>query len=136
MWKGIRPLLRGSTYAGALFALLGAFASLALLPLALLPALVWASAPDGVRVALTLLVWAALTGAVGLARTTRRGLIAAARPLLKVALPAPTPAADRRRTPLWLLLHVALGWAVALVGGLLVVMGVTLPGAGSAPSWS
>ncbi|MEW2528327.1 histidine kinase [Streptomyces sp. NPDC047071] len=115
-----------------LFAVLGAFASLPLLPFAMLPALAWRSAPYGVQVALTLLVWAALIGAVGLARTTRRGLVAAARRLLRVALPdpaaAPAPAVDRLRTPLWLLLHVAIGWAGALVSGLLLVMGVTLPG--------
>ncbi|MCI3933635.1 histidine kinase [Streptomyces sp. AN091965] len=132
MLRGIRPLLRGSTYAGMLFAVLGAFASLPLLPFAMLPALGWRSAPYGVQVALTLLVWAALIGAVGLARTTRRGLVAAARRLLKVALPAPAaapaPAVDRLRTPLWLLLHVAIGWTGALVGGLLLLLGVTLPG--------
>ncbi|MFI8930239.1 sensor histidine kinase [Streptomyces sp. NPDC053474] len=132
MFRGIRPLLRGSTYAGMLFAVLGAFASLPLLPFAMLPALGWRSAPYGVQAAVTLLVWAALIGAVGLARTTRRGLVAAARRLLRVALPdpaaAPAPAADRLRTPLWLLLHVAIGWTGALVGGLLLLLGVTLPG--------
>ncbi|WP_275940275.1 histidine kinase [Streptomyces sp. YIM 121038] len=117
-----------------LFAVLGAFASLPLLPFAMLPALGWRSAPYGVQVALTLLVWAALIGAVGLARTTRRGLVAAARRLLKVALPDPAaapasaPAADRLRTPLWLLLHVAIGWTGALAGGVLLLLGVTLPG--------
>ncbi|GGV06842.1 sensor histidine kinase [Streptomyces spectabilis] len=132
MLRGIRPLLRGSTYAGMLFAVLGAFASLPLLPFAMLPALVWRSAPYGVQVALTLVVWAALIGAVGLARGTRRGLVAAARRLLGVALPDPAaasaPAADRLRTPLWLLLHVAVGWTGALAGGLLLLMGLTLPG--------
>ncbi|WP_324607517.1 sensor histidine kinase [Streptomyces sp. NRRL B-1347] len=115
-----------------LFAVLGAFASLPLLPFAMLPSLVWSSAPYGVQVALTLLLWAALTGAVGLARSTRRGLTAAARRLLRVALPdpaaVPAPAADRLRTPLWLVLHVAIGWTGALVGGLLLLLGLTLPG--------
>ncbi|WP_344640929.1 sensor histidine kinase [Kitasatospora cystarginea] len=151
MIRGIRPLLRGSTYAGALFAYCGALASLPLLPFAMLPALTWRSAPYGVRAVLTLLVWAALIGAVGLARTTRRALIASARRLLRVPLPdpaagrrfasspgtgptptAPAPAvpsgADRWRTPLWLLLHVALGWTGALVSGVLLLAGLSLPG--------
>ncbi|GAA2277004.1 histidine kinase [Kitasatospora cystarginea] len=144
-------MLRGSTYAGALFAYCGALASLPLLPFAMLPALTWRSAPYGVRAVLTLLVWAALIGAVGLARTTRRALIASARRLLRVPLPdpaagrrfasspgtgptptAPAPAvpsgADRWRTPLWLLLHVALGWTGALVSGVLLLAGLSLPG--------
>ncbi|MEU5998865.1 histidine kinase [Streptomyces sp. NPDC047197] len=45
----------------------------------------------------------------------------------------PTPAAvpsgaDRWRTPLWLLLHVALGWTGALTSGVLVLTGIALPG--------
>ncbi|MGW5118266.1 sensor histidine kinase [Streptomyces noursei] len=151
MIQGIRPLLRGSTYAGVLFAYGGALASLPLLPLAMLPALVWRSAPYGVQVVVTLLVWAALIGAVGLARTTRRALIASARRMLGVPLPDPVagrrlasspgtgptsttqaPAvpsdADRLRTPLWLLLHVALGWTGALVSGVLLLAGLSLPG--------
>ncbi|WP_301549646.1 sensor histidine kinase [Streptomyces sp. MNP-20] len=119
-----------------LLAVLGALASLPLLPFAMLPALVRPSAPYGAQVALTLVVWAALLGAAGLARTTRRALVAAARRLLRVPLPDPVAArgaaaptgADRLRTPLWLLLHVALGWAGALVGGLLIVLGLSLPG--------
>ncbi|WP_283164961.1 histidine kinase [Streptomyces sp. HU2014] len=117
------------------------------LPLAMLPAVVWRSAPYGVRIALTLFVWAALIGAVGLARTTRRVLIAGARRLLGVPLPdpvavrrpvgtpgatepgsaVPSPAAGRWRTPLWLLSHVALGWAATLVSGLLLLAGLALP---------
>ncbi|MFB7664069.1 histidine kinase [Kitasatospora sp. NPDC056138] len=151
MIRGIRPLLRGSTYAGVLFAYCGALASLPLLPFALLPAVAWRSAPEGVRIVLVLLVWAALVGVVGLARTTRRVLIVSARRLLRVPLPdpvagrrpasppgtgpapaAPVPAvpsgADRWRTPLWLLLHVALGWTGALVSGVLVLMGLVMPG--------
>ncbi|MFG2563615.1 histidine kinase [Streptomyces sp. NPDC048496] len=142
MIKGIRPLLRGSTYAGALFACCGALASLPLLPFAMLPALAWPSAPYAVQTVLALLVWAALIGGVGLARTTRRALIASARRLLGVPLPdpvavrrsasspgaGPTSAAGRWRTPLWLLLHVALGWTAALVGGVLFIAALTLPG--------
>ncbi|MCZ0973817.1 hypothetical protein O1L55_25980 [Streptomyces albulus] len=41
--------------------------------------------------------------------------------------------ADRLRTPLWLLLHVALGWTGALVSGVLLLAGLSLPGAGSGP---
>ncbi|MFE7040546.1 histidine kinase [Streptomyces atratus] len=156
MIRGIRPLLRGSTYSGMMFACCGALASLLLLPFAMLPALAWPSAPYGVQAVLTLLVWAALIGVVGLARTMRRVLIASARRLLRVPLPdpaaarqpasspgngptppvpapaaAPTPAVppgvDRWRTPLWLLLHVALGWTGALVSGVLFLAGLTLP---------
>ncbi|MEV5687612.1 histidine kinase [Streptomyces sp. NPDC052164] len=140
MIKGIRPLLRGSTYSGMLFACCGAMASLPLLPFAMLPALAWPSAPYGMQMVVTLLVWAALIGMVGLARTTRRALIAFARRLLRVQLPDPVAAsapavsgpvtpsgADRLRTPLWLLLHMALGWTGALTSGVLVIAGLTLP---------
>ncbi|WP_058041092.1 sensor histidine kinase [Streptomyces roseifaciens] len=146
MIKSVRPLLRGSTYSGALFAYCGALASLPLLPVAMLPALAWPSAPYGVQLVLILLLWAALIGVAGLARPTRRVLIASARRLLRVPLPdpvaarqpanspeigpspaAPAPAADRWRTPLWLLLHVALGWTGALVSGMLLLAGLTLP---------
>ncbi|MFF9508926.1 histidine kinase [Streptomyces sp. NPDC014724] len=145
MIRVIRPLLRGSTYAGALFAYCGALASIPLLPFALLPAPAWGSAPYGVQVVLTLLVWAALIGVVGLARTTRRVLVTCARRLLGVPLPDPVaarrsasspctgaaaavpPGADRWRTPVWLLLHVALGWTAALVSGVLILAGLTLP---------
>ncbi|WDO06842.1 histidine kinase [Streptomyces murinus] len=155
MTRGFRPLLRGSTYAGALFAYCGALVSLPLLPFAALPALAWPSAPEGVRIALTALVWAVLIGVLGLARTTRRVLIACARRMLGVPLPdpvaeptrstaparstAPTrstatparstaPGADRLRTPLWLLSHMALGWAGAQSAVLLVCAGLLLPG--------
>ncbi|MEU8513513.1 histidine kinase [Kitasatospora sp. NPDC048722] len=145
MIKGFRPLLRGSTYSGALFAFCGAVASLPLLPLAMLPALTWRSAPYGVRVVVTLVAWAALVGTVGLARTTRRVLVACARWALKVPLPdpvatrrraaspdtaagPPVPASvDRLRTPLWLVLHVALGWMGTTVSGLLLLAALTLP---------
>ncbi|MCY0951467.1 sensor histidine kinase [Streptomyces sp. H27-S2] len=149
MIKGIRLLLRRSTYAGALFAYGAALASLPLLSFALLPVLAWRSAPEGVQVVVVLLVWGALIGLVGLARTTRRVLTASARRLLRVSLPEPVavrtstnppggpvpsmsaPAAsraDRWRTPLWLLLHVAVGWTGALTSGLLLFVGLTLPG--------
>ncbi|MEU9718300.1 histidine kinase [Streptomyces sp. NPDC047976] len=146
MIRAIRPFLRGSTYSGMLFAYGGALASLPLLPFALLPALAWHPAPQGARVALVLLVWAALVGAAGLARGTRRALIVSARRLLGVRLPDPAAAArsagrtssvpvfvvpsgsDRWRTPVWLLLHVALGWAGGLVSGALLFAGLALPG--------
>ncbi|MFH9843701.1 sensor histidine kinase [Streptomyces sp. NPDC017246] len=139
MIKGIGALLRRSTYAGALFGGAGVLASLPLLSFALLPALAWRSAPAAVRFVVVLLVWAALIGLVGLARTTRRVLIVSARRLLKVSLPDPTAArgptrspapsvADRWRTPLWLLLHVTLGWSGALAGGVLLFVALTLPG--------
>ncbi|MEU3352281.1 histidine kinase [Streptomyces sp. NPDC037389] len=144
MIRRIRSLLRGNTYSGALFGFCGALASLPLLPFAALPALAWPSASYVVRAVLTVLVWAVLIGLIGLARPTRRLLIACARRLLKVPLPdlvavcrpasspdsgpAPTvrTGADRWRTPVWLLLHVALGWTAALVCGSLILAGLTI----------
>lgn len=136
MIRGIRPLLRGSAYSGVLFAYCGALASLPLLPFALLPVLSWRSAPKSVQLVLVLLVWAVLVGVVGLARPVRRALVVSARRLLRV--PLPDPAAGRRtsgslgldrwRTPLWLLLHVAVGWTGALASGVLFIMGLSLPG--------
>ncbi|MFB7476545.1 sensor histidine kinase [Kitasatospora sp. NPDC056184] len=137
MIRGIRPLLSGSTYTGVLFAFCGALASLPVLPFATLPALLWGQAPYAVQAVLTLLVWAALIGLLGLARTTRRVLVASARRLLRVPLPDPAAGrrsagprgpADRLRTPLWLLLHVGLGWTGALLAGLLLLLGLSLPG--------
>ncbi|MCX4846552.1 sensor histidine kinase [Streptomyces sp. NBC_00893] len=136
MMRGIRPLLRGSTYSGVLFAYCGAPASLPLLPFALLPALLWPSAPESVQIVLVLLVWAVLVGSVGLVRPVRRVLVVSARRLLRVPLPNPvagrrttgSPGLDRWRTPLWLVLHVAVGWTGALASGVLFVMGIALPG--------
>lgn len=136
MIRGIRPLLRGSTYSGVLFAYCGALASLPLLPFALLPALSWPSAPESVQIALVLLVWAALVGSAGLARPVRRALVASARRLLQIPLPNPvagrrtsgSPGLDRWRTPVWLVLHVAVGWTGALASGVLFIMGLALPG--------
>lgn len=132
MIKRMRPLLRVSSYSGALFACCGALASLLLLPFAALPALAGPPSTDDVQIVPTLLVWAVLIGLVGLACTTRRVLIVCARRMLGVPLPDPVAAgrpagADRWRTPLWLLLHVALGWAGALVSGVLFLAGLTLP---------
>ncbi|MFF9482212.1 sensor histidine kinase [Streptomyces sp. NPDC014733] len=135
MIRGFRPLLRGSTYSGVLFAYCGALASLPLLPFALLPALSWRSAPENVQVVVVLLVWAALVGVVGLARPVRRALVVSARRMLRVPLPNPVTGRrasgslglDRWRTPLWLVLHVAVGWTGALASGVLFVMGFSLP---------
>ncbi|MFB7576225.1 sensor histidine kinase [Streptomyces sp. NPDC056165] len=95
---------------------------------------------------LTVLVWSVLIGVIGLARTTRRVLIACARRMLGVPLPDPVgerrragspgarstcstaSGADRWRTPLWLLSHVALGWAGAQLSVLLFIAGLLLPG--------
>ncbi|MEW2135247.1 histidine kinase [Streptomyces sp. NPDC005409] len=136
MISKLRPLLRRSTYAGALFAFSGALASLPLLPFALVPALSWPSAPESVQILLLLLVWAVLVALVGLARPVRRALVVSARRLLRVQLPDPVAgsrasgsfAPDRWRTPLWLVLHVALGWTGALASGVLFILGVSLPG--------
>lgn len=136
MIRRIRPLLRGSTYTGVLFAYCGALASLPLLPLALLPALSWPSASESVQIVLVLLVWAVLVGVVGLARPVRRALVVSARRLLRVPLPNPVAGRrpsgslglDRWRTPFWLVLHVAVGWTGALASGVLFIMGLSLPG--------
>ncbi|WNF28411.1 histidine kinase [Streptomyces sp. C11-1] len=135
MNRGIGLLLRGSTYSGVLFAYCGALASLPLLPFALLPTLSWRSAPESVQIVLVLLIWAALVGVAGLARPVRRALVASARRLLRVSLPNPvsgrpasgSPGLDRWRTPLWLVLHVAVGWTGALASGVLFIMGLSLP---------
>ncbi|WP_329112383.1 sensor histidine kinase [Streptomyces sp. NBC_01353] len=132
MIKGIRPLLRGSTYSGALFAAGGVLVSLPPLPIALLPLLAWKSAPEGAQIVVVLALWAALIGLMGLARITRRALIVSARRLLRVPLPDPVAArrsvsSDRWRTPLWLLVHVALGWTGALMSAGLFLAGLTLP---------
>ncbi|MCX5036439.1 histidine kinase [Streptomyces coelicoflavus] len=133
MTRAFRPFLRGSTYSGALLALLGAMASAPLLPLAVLPALAWRSAPYGVRAGLVLLIWAALITAVGFVPVTRRVLTASARRLLKVRLPNPASPtrSDRLRTPAWLLLHVAFGWTGTLAGGVLLLTGLALPQPGT-----
>ncbi|WP_285542163.1 sensor histidine kinase [Streptomyces lavendulae] len=151
MIRATRPFLHGSTYSGMLFAYGGALASLPLLPFALLPALAWHPAPQGARIALVLLIWAALVGAAGLARATRRALIVSARRLLRVGLPDPAvaprpaspPGAGRTpslptlilpsgahgwQTPVWLLLHVTLGWTGGLISGALLFAGLALPG--------
>ncbi|MFF9350200.1 histidine kinase [Streptomyces sp. NPDC014734] len=151
MTRGIRPFLSGSTYTGMLFAFFGAMASAPLLPFAALPAQAWPSAPYEVQAALALLVWAALVAPVGLATITRRVLIMCARRMLRVQLPDPVPVrgragvagtgpgpaapepavpsgGDRWRTPLWLLLHVALGWTGTLASVVLLLAGVSLPG--------
>ncbi|MEV4426550.1 sensor histidine kinase [Streptomyces sp. NPDC053792] len=134
MIKATRTLLRRSTYSGALFGYGAVLLSLPLLSLALVPAMAWRSAPEGLRAAAVLLVWAVLIGLVGLARTTRRVLVLSARRLLAVSLPdaaavrASASRADRWRTPLWLLLHVTIGWTGALASGVLLVAGLTLPG--------
>ncbi|MFF8267781.1 sensor histidine kinase [Streptomyces sp. NPDC016562] len=136
MISKLRPLLRGSTYAGALFAFGGALASLPLLPFALVPALSWPSAPESVQILLLLLVWAVLVALVGLARPVRRALVVSTRRLLRVQLPDPVAgrrasgsfAPERWRTPLWMVLHVAVGWTGALASGVLFILGVSLPG--------
>ncbi|MFF0297405.1 sensor histidine kinase [Kitasatospora sp. NPDC004614] len=129
MTWGFRPLLRGSTYSGALFAFCAAPASLVLLPLAVVPATIWGSAPYGARAAVTVLVWAVLVGAVGLPRITRRALTAGARRLLAVPLPdVPAAGGGGWRTPLWLVAQVTLGWVGGLSCLVLFVAGVALPG--------
>ncbi|MFJ8041422.1 sensor histidine kinase [Kitasatospora sp. NPDC096147] len=134
MTTGTKPLLRGSTYAGALLAAFAAGLSVLPLAFALVPGLAWRTGPEPARWVLTLLVWAALTAAGGALPGVRRLLAGAARRLLRVPVPPPVPNArvrqGRWRTPLWLLLLVVLGWVVILLGGLLLLTAVALPWAG------
>ncbi|MGW2255940.1 sensor histidine kinase [Kitasatospora sp. NPDC001660] len=120
-------LLRGSTYTGALFAMAVVPVSIPLMVPALVPALAWHHGPAAVKVLLCLLLWAGLLGALGLVGATRRVLIGAGRRLLglPLSLPVGRPrGADRWRTPLWVLLHAALGWASALLAGMLLLAGL------------
>ncbi|XGU19792.1 hypothetical protein ACETU7_35275 [Rhodococcus sp. 3Y1] len=103
---------------------------------AMLPALAWQSAPEFVRVLSVLLIWVTLVGALGLVHPVRRALIVTARRLLQVSLPSPalghrTPNLsdiDRWRAPLWIVLHVMVGWLAALATSVLFIMGISLPG--------
>lgn len=128
MIKGMRLLLRRSTYTGVLFAVLGALAGLPVAMVALgltlgvdgRPEAAWAGLP----------VWAVLLAVLGLFQPVRRVLAAGARRLLGVAVPTPVKGAagQRWRTPAFLVAHVALGWTVLIGGGTLLAMGLTLPG--------
>ncbi|MFJ9442853.1 histidine kinase [Kitasatospora sp. NPDC101235] len=128
MIKGMRLLLRRSTYTGVLFAVLGALAGLPVAMVALGMTLGVSGRPDAVWVALPL--WAVLLGVAGLPQVVRRVLAAGARRLLGVAVPAPVKGAagERWRTPAFVVVHVALGWTVLIGGSALVVTGVALPG--------
>ncbi|MFD4660154.1 sensor histidine kinase [Kitasatospora sp. NPDC058444] len=128
MIKKLRPLLRRSTYTGVLFAVAGALAGLPVAMLALALTLGVDGRPEAAWVGLP--VWVVLLGLAGLPRVVRRVLAAAARRLLGVAVPAPVKGAaagDRWRTPVFVVVHVALGWTVLIAGSTLVVMGLTLP---------
>ncbi|MFJ6382262.1 sensor histidine kinase [Kitasatospora sp. NPDC092039] len=128
MIKGMRLLLRRSTYTGVLFAVLGALASLPVAMVALGATLGVSGRPDAAWAALPL--WAVLVAAAGLPPVVRRVLVKVARRLLGVAVPDPVKGAagERWRTPVFLLAHVALGWTVLVGGSTLLVMGLTLPG--------
>ncbi|SOB81700.1 sensor histidine kinase [Streptomyces sp. 1331.2] len=130
MIKVIRPLLRGSTYTGVLFALVGAVAGLPLALVALVPAAGMSAKPYVLSAALSLALWVVLIGLVGLAGATRRVLVRAARRLLRVAVadPAAGASGERWRTPVFFVLHVLLGWVLLFGGSTLLVMGVALPG--------
>ncbi|MER7767850.1 histidine kinase [Kitasatospora sp. NPDC096140] len=129
MIKVLRPLLRGSTYSGVLFAVLGAVAGLPLALVAAVPAAGMQADPYALPEVLSLALWVVLIGVVGLAGVTRRALVRAARRLLGVALPDPVKGAagERWRTPAFLVLHVMSGWAVLFGGGVLLTMGLFLP---------
>ncbi|MGW3228997.1 histidine kinase [Kitasatospora sp. NPDC001095] len=128
MIKGLRLLLRGSTYKGVLFAVVGALAGLPVAMLALALTLGVDGRPEAAWVGLP--VWVLLLGVAGLPRVVRRVLVAGARRLLGVAVPDPVKgaAAERWRTPAFVVAHVLLGWTVLVGGSTLLVMGVTLPG--------
>lgn len=140
MIRRLRPILRGSTYGSAVFAYCCALAGLLVLPPALIPALVWSSAPEIAQIALVLLAWAVLLGLVGMVRGARRVMVVCARRALGVPLPDPPVArqdryaahpgpsgSDRWRSPAWLVLQVALGWLGLVVTGTLLAAGVALP---------
>ncbi|MFE4516467.1 sensor histidine kinase [Kitasatospora sp. NPDC056783] len=128
MIKGLRPLFRRSTYTGVLFAVLGALAALPLAMVALGLTLGLDGRPEAAWLGLP--VWAVLLAAAGLSHLVRRVLVAGARRLLGVALPAPVKGAagERWRTPAFVLAQVALGWTVLIGGSTLVVMGLAVPG--------
>ncbi|MBO1419388.1 sensor histidine kinase [Streptomyces sp. FH025] len=128
MIKGMRLLLRRSTYTGVLFAVLGALAGLPVATVALGVTLGVSGRPDSVWVALP--VWVVLLAAAGLPRVVRRVLAAGARRLLGVAVPAPVKGAATQwwRTPVFVVAHVALGWTVLIGGSTLLAMGITIPG--------
>ncbi|MFE7594125.1 histidine kinase [Kitasatospora sp. NPDC057512] len=127
MIKGLKPLLRGSTYTGVLFAVVGAVAALPVAMVALGVTLGLSGRPDSVWVALP--VWAVLLAVCGLPRVVRRVLAAGARRTLGVAVPAPVKgaAAEWWRTPAFVLAQVALGWTVLIGGSTLLVAAVALP---------
>ncbi|GAA2789433.1 histidine kinase [Kitasatospora paracochleata] len=123
---GVGALLHG-TCTGALFAMVAVPAGIPLMIPALVPVLAWHHGPDAVKALVLLVSWAVLLGVLGLADTTRRVLIGAGRRLLGVPLPPPAGrprGANRWRTPLWVLLHTALGWATALPAGMLLLAGL------------
>ncbi|MFJ7911009.1 histidine kinase [Kitasatospora sp. NPDC096204] len=128
MIKGLRPLLRGSTYTGVLFAVVGALAGLPVAMVALGLTLGLDGRPEAAWAALP--VWVVLLGVAGLPRVVRRVLAAGARRLLGVAVPDPVKGAatERWRTPAFVVVHVLLGWTVLIGGSTLLVMGLTLPG--------
>ncbi|MFI2611678.1 sensor histidine kinase [Kitasatospora sp. NPDC018619] len=128
MIKGMRLLLRRSTYTGVLFAVLGAAAGLPVAVVALGLTLGLDGRPEAAWVGLP--VWAVLLALAGLPRVVRRVLAAGARRLLGVAVPDPVKGAatERWRTPVFVVAHVALGWTVLIGGSTLLVMGLALPG--------
>ncbi|GHF51826.1 two-component sensor histidine kinase [Kitasatospora xanthocidica] len=130
MIKVLRPLLRGSTYTGVLFAVLGALAALPLALVALVPVAGMRADPYLLSAVLSLALWVALIGAVGLAGVTRRMLVRGARRLLRVTVPDPVKGAsgERWRTPVFLVVHVLSGWVLLFGGSVLLTMAVALPG--------
>jgi signal transduction histidine kinase len=127
----IRQLLSRTTYTAVLFAAAGAMASIPLLVPAMVPVLAWHTGPYAVKALLCLLLWAVLLGTVGLADTTRRVLVRSGRRLLGVPLPNPVGrpgTADRWRTPVWVVLQVALGWLTTLLVVTLLLAGFALVG--------
>ncbi|MDX3227668.1 sensor histidine kinase [Streptomyces sp. ME19-01-6] len=134
MWKPIRPLFRADTVRGWVYALAGAAWSLPPTAVALAVAAgVARSWPVGLRWVCFGAVFVALLAAGGFPRAVRARCVRLANRLLCTGLPAPgaSPGGGRPdlvRTSAWLALHMAVGWAVAAVTGLLAAVAAVLAG--------
>ncbi|MGH8876394.1 MAG: sensor histidine kinase [Stackebrandtia sp.] len=126
----IDPLRDRRTYAGLVFALLGAACWLPagmVAVIALLPD--W---PRGARAAIFMAVLIAVIAAAGLAARSRSGCVWSANRLLDARLPPVGSESARRlsprlRTSAWLVTHAVTGGAVVLTTGLLVMTALALP---------
>ncbi|MEU0803581.1 histidine kinase [Streptomyces sp. NPDC005970] len=132
-WPWWQAIGCADTVRGWAYALTGAAWSLPPIAVALAAAAGAArSWPTGLRWVCFGAVFAALLAAAGRLRAVRARCVRLANRLLRTGLPAPvaSPGAGRPdvlRTPAWLALHMAVGWAVVAVTGLLVMAAAVLP---------